>query len=55
VVATTVAAFLVAGLTLDPFHAEIVPFKLAKMKAAGPVAPMSKADMAELATWPVGP
>jgi hypothetical protein len=36
--ATTVAVFPVG--TLDMFHAEIDPFRLAKMKRAGPVAPM---------------
>jgi hypothetical protein len=55
VVATTVAAFCVAGFLLDPFHAEIEPFRLAKMNKAGPVAPMSNDVLGIFATWPVGP
>jgi hypothetical protein len=46
VVASTVA-------TLPPFQAEMVPFRLAKMKAAG--LPFSTKDVVVLATWPVGP
>jgi hypothetical protein len=38
---------------LDPFHAEIEPFRLAKMKRAGP--PAIPNDVPEFATMPVGP
>ena len=42
----------------EPFQAEIEPFRLAKMNAAGlpfPPFPTSKPDIIELATCPVGP
>src|SRR5580698_5787328 len=55
VVATTVEAFIVAEFALDKFHAEIVPFRLAKTKNAGPVVPMPKEVIFEFATMPVGP
>src|SRR5271155_468759 len=38
---------------LDKFHAEIVPFRLAKMKRAGP--PAMPNDIPEFPTMPVGP
>src|ERR1700693_6131035 len=38
---------------LDRFHAEIEPFKLAKMKRAGP--PAMPNDVPEFPTSPVGP
>ena len=40
---------------MDPFHAEIEPFRLAKMNKAGPVAPMLKDVLGIFATCPVGP
>src|SRR3984957_13541018 len=53
VVRSTVAPLCVALLILDIFHAEIVPFRLAKMKRAGP--PAIPNDIPELPTMPVGP
>src|SRR5208282_3508851 len=53
VVATTVEALFVALFMLDRFHAEIEPFRLAKMKRAGP--PVMPNDIVEFPTMPVGP
>jgi hypothetical protein len=53
VVAWTVAALCVPLFILDIFQAEIVPFRLAKIKRAGP--PAMPNDIPEFPTMPVGP